>query len=154
MRENMSFNLPSRTKTIDGQEYTINVMSGWVQMTQWLYVQSIIAPALGELLDSKNIDPDIAALEQQHTFNNILTLLTQKMDDPKFLDLIKLMLKGSTAGNEILDPQSDEMLGKGYVMFELVLFALEENFKDFFTKSTMFQSFKSIVGKAQGITED
>lgn len=139
-------------KEISGSRYNIQALNGWDAWDGWAIILEMIAPVFGEVLDSRNIDEDAAMFEKQNTFREILTIVAHNVNKPQMRGLISQMLLGATKDGQPLDINKD-FQGKANQMMELIIFALEVNFKGFFTESDMFQSLMGGLGKVMSATD-
>lgn len=142
-----------KQKEIGGKRYNIVALSGWAAWDGWTLIQETVAPVFGEVLDSQATPEEVAMFEKQNTFREILALVASNINKPEMRVLIAKMLNGATADGVPVDIDKD-FTGKVHHMMELVIFALEVNFKGFFTESDMFQSIMGGLGKVMtGIEE-
>jgi hypothetical protein len=133
-------------KEIGGDRYNITALNGWDAWDGWTIIMETVAPVFGEVLDSRNIDEEVAMFEKQNTFREILTIVSLNVGKPAMRNLIATMLQGATCNGNPVDINKD-FTGKAHRMMELIVHAMEVNFKGFFTESDMFQSIMGGLGK-------
>lgn len=143
--------LPTRKKTIGGKTYTITVLSTWECFKGSRVLLKTIAPIMGEVLDSKNVDEDYATFNKISTFKDIMNLIAEDMEKPEIDKLIAKMLMG-TSNDEGVQFNSFEDLdkdfrGKPALFMEFIFFLFEENFKDFFTENVITKSWGGMMKK-------
>lgn len=117
-------------------EYTVEKLGGYHAYKGWTLLQKTMAPVLGKFFDSKGEDE--LALSPKTTFADILTLVATDFDSPEFDDLVDKML--TNVISEEGEPLNINKTFQGHpeYMMKLVLTALEENFKGFFTESSLY----------------
>lgn len=135
-----------KQKKIGNRRYSIVALSGWDAWDGWTLILETVAPVFGEVLDSRNVDEEAMMFEKQNTFREILTLVSQNINKPGMRVLIARMLEGSSCEGASIDI-NEHFKEKAHEMMELIIFALEVNFKGFFTQSDMFQSMMGGLGK-------
>lgn len=140
------------TKQIGGRNYTIQALAGWDAWKGWTLILETVAPVFGEVLDSRAVDQDVAMFEKQNTFREILSIVASNVHKEEVNMLIGKMLSGATCDDKTIDIDS-HFRAKAHEMMELIVFALEVNFKGFFTQSDMFQSIMGGLGKVMSVTE-
>lgn len=126
-------------ETIGGKRYTIQKLNGWDAWDGWTLILSTIAPIFGEVLDSRNVDEEMM-FEKQHTFKEVLTILTHNIRKPEMRVLINQMLQGATVDGLPLDVDKEFGNGNVHNMQQVIIYAMKENFEGFFTESDIFQS--------------
>ena len=112
-----------------------------------------IAPVFGEVLDSRNVDQEAAMFEKQNTYREILTIISNNLHKPDMMNLVQQMLNNVTCDGERINLDT-HFQGKVHEMMELIIFAMEVNFKGFFTQNDMFQSLMKGLGKVMTATEE
>lgn len=143
-----------KQKQIGGKRYSIVALNGWDAWDGWTLILETVAPVFGEVLDSRNVDEEAMMFEKQNTFREILTLVSHNINKPEMRMLIMKMLNGSSCEGAIIEIDS-HFKEKAHEMMELIIFALEVNFKGFFTQSDMFQSMMGGLGKVMnGIDQE
>lgn len=135
-----------KQKSIGGQRYSVVSLSGWAAWDGWTLIMETVAPVFGEVLDSRNVDEEAMMFEKQNTFREILTIVSHNINKPEMRLLIAQMLEGSTCEGTTINIDT-HFKEKAHEMMELIIFALEVNFKGFFTQSDMFQSMMGGLGK-------
>ncbi len=145
-------------KQIQGKSYTVVALNTWDAWDGWTLILKTIAPVFGEVLDSRNVD-EAMMFEKQHTFKEILALVARDIHQPEMRVLVAQMLNGATCNGEVINMDTHFGNGKVHEMLEVVIYALEVNFKGFFTQNDMFQSFikgmSTVMGGIdQGLTEE
>lgn len=140
-------------KEIAGKRYSITALPAWEAVHGTTLLMTTLAPVFGEVLDSRNVDEEAAMFEKQNTFREILTIVSNNMHKQEMLVLVEKMLKGVTCDGQPIDVNI-HFQGKVHEMMELIVFALEVNFKGFFTQNDMFQSMMSGLGKVMSATNE
>lgn len=136
-------------KVIQGKRYNVTALGAWDALDGTTLLATVFAPVLGEVLDSKNVDQEVAMFEKQNTFKEILTLVTGNLNKPEMKELVDKMLRGVTCEGEHIDVNA-HFTGKVHELMELIIFAVEVNFKGFFTQGAMFQSLQEGLGMVKG----
>lgn len=132
-------------KEIGGDRYNVVALNGNDAWDGWTLILKTIAPVMGEVLDSRNTSEEAMMFEKANTWREVLTIVTRDLNTPEFKYLTSKMLQGTTKNGEPLNIEKD-FTGKVHRMMELIMFALEVNFKGFFTESDMFQSLIGNLG--------
>lgn len=135
-----------KQKQIGGKRYSICALNGWDAWDGWTLIMETVAPVFGEVLDSRNVSEEAMMFEKQNTFREILTLVSSNINKPEMRQLIMKMLEGAACEGESINVDA-HFKEKAHEMMELIIFALEVNFKGFFTQSDMFQSMMGGLGK-------
>ena len=133
-------------KIIGGKRYSIQSLRGRASLKGFATLIKIAGPVFGEVIDSRNVDEDIAMFEKQNTFREILTLVTNNIDSDDMWMLVDQMLAGATCESESIDYDA-HFEGDINGLIELIVYALEVNFKKLFTENAMFQSTIKGLGK-------
>lgn len=137
-----------KQKEIGGKRYSINSLSGWEAWDGWTLILETVAPVFGEVLDSRNVDESMM-FEQQHTFKEVLTIISHNINKPEMRSLIVKMLHGVSCDGTNIDID-EHFKEKVHEMMELIIFALGVNFKGFFMQSDIFQSMMGGLQKVMG----
>lgn len=138
-------------KIINNKTFTIKplgVKAGW---RGWTLLLEMVGPIFGEVIDSRNVD-EAMMFEKQNTFREILTIVSSKLRTPDMEALIDEMLVGAQVDGQPLDVERD-FAGSIHSYQTLIMFALEVNFKGFFTESDIFQSVTDGFHKMMGRTD-
>ncbi len=132
----LNLNLPTYKVTIGNKEYTLTKLKGWDGMKGWTLIMKLAAPAIGGYIDSRTSED---LFENNTTMTNILATLAENIDKPEVDDLIFKMLDGICTDEGVVQLNT-EFQGKPHQLFEIVMKAFEENFKDFFIEGGMLAS--------------
>ena len=141
------------SKTIGGKRYTVTALGAIKAWQGWTLILKTMAPILGEVIDSKNIDADVAMFEKQNTFKEILSIVASNLHDPEMDALVFQMLEGACCEGELITDLDTHFAGKVHLMMELIIYATEVNFKGFFTESDIFPSLMQGLGKVMTVTD-
>lgn len=150
--------LPTRKKTIGGKTYTINLLSTWDCFKGSRTLLKTIAPVMGEVLDSKNVDEDYSSFNKANTFKEVMGLIADDLDKPEIDKLIAKMLIGASNDEGVqfnnFEDLDKDFRGKPELFMEFVFFLFEENFKGFFTENVITRSWKGVLSKVMQPTEE
>ena len=141
-----------KQKEIGGNRYTIVALGAIAAYKGATILSKTIAPVFGEVLDSRNVDEDAMMFEKQNTWREVLTIITDNINTPEVDELVFKMLEGVTCNGERID-LDEHFKGKVHELVELIMYALEVNFKGFFTGNGIFQSIMGGLGKVMKGTE-
>lgn len=140
-----------KEKVIGGKRYTIKPLGGRAAWKGWTLILKTVAPIMGEVLDSGRVSEEAAMFEKSNMFREVLTIIASNACTPEVDQLIEGMLVGATCEGQSFDIDS-HFMGKAHHMMDLVIFALEVNFKSFFTESDTLQSIMGGLTKMMGGT--
>lgn len=149
--------LPTRKKQIGDKTYTIVLLGTMDAFKGSRTLLKTIAPVMGEMLDSKNVDEEYAAFQKSSTFKDVMKMIAYDLDKPEIDELISKMLMGCSNDegvtfNTYKDLDQD-FQGSPELFMELIMFMLEENFKGFFTENAITRSWKGILSKVMQHTD-
>lgn len=139
-------------KEIGGKRYNLIALNSWEALHGTTLLMTTLAPVFGEVLDSRNVDEEVAMFEKQNTFREILTIVANNLHKPDMMTLVQQMLNGVTCDGQSVNINT-HFQGKVHEMMELIIFAMEVNFKGFFTQNDMFQSLMKGLGKVMTATD-
>lgn len=152
----MSSNIPNAAdffnqKVIAGKQYDVVALGAWDALNGATLLAKTLLPVFGEAMDSQNVDEEVAMFEKQNTWREVLTIITTNIHNQEIMQLVNQMLAGCTCDGEAFNIDT-HFRGKVHEMVELIIFAVEVNFKGFFTENAMFQSLMGNLGKVMTVS--
>lgn len=147
-------NLPNpedffKSKIIAGKRYTIQALPVWDAYDGCALLTELVLPVMGEWLDASRVSEETMMFEKQNTFREIMTIAAQNINKPEMKTLVNRMLQGVSCEGESISVE-EHFKGKIHHMMELIVYAFEVNFKDFFMESDITQSLMGGVSNLMG----
>lgn len=140
---------------INGKSYAVKLLPAYQGFAVGMQLIKTFLPAFGSFLDNNNKKEYILP-EEESLFTEIAILLVDQMGKINLMDVIQLLLQDVRVDGNQIDVDQ-HFMGKYSEFVSLLQFALEANFKDFFTgylkeKGIEIHSLREMVGMSQDQT--
>lgn len=121
----------SNQRVIQGKTYEIEALKTTPAMILWERVMKVLAPTLGVGIDSLRAGEFDIPVEND-TFRHLAITFTTSLGDVQFASTCKDVLQSLKCDGKEVDYE-EHFKGRLGLLFEVLSYSFEVNFKDFFT---------------------